>query len=63
MPDPTSVALLIGLGTLLCERCFAWLNKIKKAKCCGSEITFSGESSANLRPPNNNNEESKEPDK
>lgn len=55
MVEATSVALLIGLGTLLCERVFAWLNKIKKAKCCGSEITFSGESSANLRPNNNNN--------
>jgi hypothetical protein len=31
--DPTSIALLIGLGTLIVDRAFAWVSKWRKSKC------------------------------
>lgn len=38
--DPVTIALLIGLGTLIVERAFSWGQKIRKSKCCGNEIEF-----------------------
>lgn len=32
--DPATVAILIGLGTLLIERGFKWAYKIQKSNCC-----------------------------
>lgn len=42
--DPATVALLVGVGTLLIERAFAWMGKIKKIKMCGGEIKMEGAS-------------------
>lgn len=36
--DPASIAILIGVATLLIERTYSFTNKIKKSKCCGNEI-------------------------
>lgn len=36
--DGASIAMIIGLCTLIIERTFAWINKFKKSKCCGTEI-------------------------
>jgi len=38
--DIVTVTLLVGLGTLLIERCFSWANKITNSECCGSKISF-----------------------
>lgn len=38
MIDITTISILAGIITLLIERMFAWMNKIKKSSCCGSEI-------------------------
>ena len=40
MVDPVSITLLAGIATLLIERLFKWLEKIKKSKCCGGEFIF-----------------------
>lgn len=40
MVDPVSITLLAGITTLLIERLFKWLEKLKKSKCCGSELVF-----------------------
>ena len=36
--DAATVALIIGVVSLLIERTFAWAYKIKKSKCFGNEI-------------------------
>ncbi len=32
--DPSSIVLLVGIGTLLIERVFKWFMKIKNSTCC-----------------------------
>jgi hypothetical protein len=40
--DPSSIALLVGLGSLLIERVYKYMNRAKKSKfhseCCGIKI-------------------------
>jgi hypothetical protein len=37
--DATTIALIIGLGSLFVERFFTWASRIKKSTCClGGEI-------------------------
>lgn len=47
MADPTSILLLIGLGTLIVERIYSAVVKaaphIKKSSCCGSSIEMRDE--------------------
>jgi len=38
--DPTTIAMLIALGTLLVERSFSMVKKIKRSKCFQFEIDF-----------------------
>lgn len=38
MVDPIVIGLLVTVSTLLIERTFAWLRKIKKSQCCGGSI-------------------------
>jgi len=38
--DPSTIALLVGLGTLIIERLYTWIMKIKSSKCCGGDIEF-----------------------
>lgn len=38
--DPTTIALLIGLTTLIIERFFTIINKIKSSKCFNTNIIF-----------------------
>ncbi len=35
-----AIILIVGFGTLLVERGFAWLNKIRTSKCLGGEVIF-----------------------
>ena len=43
--EPTLIIAIIGLSTLVVERLFAHLSKIKKSRCCGNtEIEMSSES-------------------
>jgi hypothetical protein len=45
--DPTTIAILIGLGTLLIERTFKYLYKIKYSSCCGSVVVLKESTSEN----------------
>lgn len=36
--EPVTIALLIGLSTLVVERVFVWASKIKKSDCWGFKI-------------------------
>jgi hypothetical protein len=36
--DASTIALLIGVATLLIERGFKWALRIKRSRCCGAEI-------------------------
>jgi hypothetical protein len=38
--DPISIGLIIGIVTLLIERTFYIIRKIKKSNCCGNEVEF-----------------------
>lgn len=38
MLDSVSISLIIGLATLVVERIFAYVKKIKQSNCCGSSI-------------------------
>ncbi len=38
--DPISIGLIIGIFTLLIERTFYILRKIRKSNCLGGEIEF-----------------------
>ena len=46
--DPTSIAILIGLATLVVERIFSVANKIKSSKCCGGSIEFKNSVDKNI---------------
>lgn len=36
--DPSTVIIIVGLTTLIIERCFSWGIKIKKSNCFGVEV-------------------------
>ena len=36
MLDPATISIIVGLVTLVVERVYAYLIKIKKSKCCGN---------------------------
>lgn len=38
MLDSVSIGLIIGLATLVVERIFAYVRKIKESSCCGSTM-------------------------
>ena len=39
MGEPISTTILIvGIGTLLIERLFSFLMKIRRSRCCGGEV-------------------------
>lgn len=38
MLDPATITIIAGLATLLVERGFTWLGKIRKSSCCGNLI-------------------------
>lgn len=45
--DPASIALIVGVGTLIVERLFTYLGKIRKSKCsncCEVDIADDGTS-------------------
>lgn len=41
--EPATIALIIGLATLMVERIFVWASKIKKSDCLGMKIERSNE--------------------
>lgn len=36
--DPATIALIVGLATLIIERAFTWAQRIKKSSCCGGTV-------------------------
>lgn len=36
--EPGITIALIGIASLIIERCFSWSLKIKKSKCCGNVV-------------------------
>ncbi len=39
--EPNTIIILVGLGTLLVERVFTWMRRIKKSECCGAKVELS----------------------
>lgn len=40
--DAITLSLIIGLATLIVERVFSVIRKIRKSSCCGSEFDLTG---------------------
>ena len=50
--DPVTVGLLIGLSTLVVERLFSVLMKVKKSHCCGKNgLDIEMKDSTEIKPP------------
>lgn len=43
MLDVTTITIIVTLATLVVERAFDWASRIKKSKCCGSEIDLNSQ--------------------
>lgn len=43
MVDSVLIVSMIGVLTLIVERVFTWLSRIKRSKCCSSEFEFTEE--------------------
>jgi len=41
--EPNTIILLVGLGTLIIERVFTWMRRIKKSECLGAKIEMSSD--------------------
>jgi hypothetical protein len=39
--EPNTIIILVGLGTLLIERVFTWMLRVKKSECCGAKVELS----------------------
>lgn len=38
MVEPTTIIIIIGLVTLLIERAFDWVRRIRYSECCGGKV-------------------------
>lgn len=45
--EAQNIVVIAGVATLLLDRLFACLRRVKKSKCCGSEIEMAKEKSLN----------------
>jgi hypothetical protein len=45
--EAQNIVVIAGVATLLLDRLFACLRRVRKSKCCGSEIELSKEKSLN----------------
>ena len=36
--DPSSIIVIAGIATLVIERIFSWIVKIKHSTCCGCDL-------------------------
>ena len=36
MLDPVTISIIVGLVTLVIERVYKYIKKIKRSKCCGN---------------------------
>jgi hypothetical protein len=43
MVDTVLIVSMIGVLTLIVERGFTWLSRIKRSKCCSNEFEFTEE--------------------
>ncbi len=47
--EPNTIIILVGFGSLLIERVFTWMRRIKKSECCGGKIEMSSSNSDELK--------------
>ncbi len=47
--EPNTIIILVGVGTLLIERVFTWMRRIKKSECCGAKVEMNSSNNDELK--------------